>query len=64
MKVSDLKLLRLKAGLSQEEAATRTGISRSYISRFENEPLPMSDRIKEIIAEAYGVHKDGIKAGY
>lgn len=36
MKLTNLKLARLRAGLSQWEVAKRANISESYLSRLEN----------------------------
>ena len=53
MKVSPVKLLRIKQSLSQDEAAERLGISRGYISQIETMDIRISDELKSKMAKLY-----------
>ena len=50
-----MKELRIKAKLTQEQAAKLTGFSIRYISAVENGRKTPSDKSKEKFAKAYGV---------
>ncbi|MBE7040563.1 MAG: helix-turn-helix transcriptional regulator [Ruminococcaceae bacterium] len=53
-----LKMLRLDAGLSQEEFAAKMGISRSCVANYETgKRFPSINMIKKI-AEIYGIMTD------
>ena len=53
-----LKMLRIEAGLSQEEFAVKAGISRSCVANYETgKRFPSINMIKKI-ADIYGVMTD------
>ena len=48
------KECRERAGLEQEEAAQRIGISRTHLSKIENQITPYSQYILEAAVKVYG----------
>ena len=51
----NLKLLRSRRGLSQEELAAAAGIDRTYVSSLEREQYSVSIDTLERLSEALGV---------
>lgn len=51
----NIRAIRLQAGLSLDQAAKRTGLSKSDLSRLENGHSPITATKLEVIAAAYGV---------
>lgn len=50
-----IRTVRLQAGFSLDQAAKRTGLSKSDLSRLENGHSPITATKLEAIAAAYGV---------
>jgi len=50
-----IRAARLKAGLSQSEAATRTGVSRSFLSTVERGQSGVSVRVLSDMANVFGI---------
>jgi len=55
-----IKFLRCRLGLSQQKLANKVGITRPYLSYFENGVIPIPAHLKERIAKALGVSRDEI----
>ena len=55
MKEIDMKELRLKRKLTQEQLAEKTGFSKDYISMIERGERNPSDKAKAVFAEALNV---------
>lgn len=55
MKEIDMKELRLKRKLTQEQLAEKTGLSKDYISMIERGERNPSDKAKALFAEALNV---------
>lgn len=51
----NLKYLRLKAGLTQEELADKVGVKKQAISRYENSDRQPNIRTAKRIADVFGV---------
>jgi transcriptional regulator with XRE-family HTH domain len=58
-----LRALRMGAKEGQAEAANRLGISRTVLSRYETNILPMPDPVVERAAQAYGVTPAFVRYG-
>ena len=52
----NVKALRLRANLSQEDLAARCGIFRTYLSRVENGSANPSVLVMTALAESLNVH--------
>lgn len=52
---ANIRAIRLQAGLSLDQAARRTGLSKSDLSRLENGHSPITATKLEAIAAAYNV---------
>lgn len=52
---ANLKYLRLRAGLTQEELADKIGVKKQAISRYENSDRQPNIRTANRIAEVFGV---------
>lgn len=62
--VSPVKQLRMAAGLSQEQLATRIGTNQAYISRLESRShLPTVERMEEL-ATVLGVSFDEVRKAF
>lgn len=55
MKEYTLKQLREKEKLTQEEVATKAGITKDYVSMLELGKRRPSDKLKEVLANIYHV---------
>ena len=53
MKITYLKVLRLKKGLKQEDLARELNISRSYISHFENKRYEPSEKMAKKLEDYF-----------
>src|SRR5437016_4852208 len=49
-----LAKLRERLGLTQDEFATKLGISRQHLSKLENSPAPLSAKLVRRVAEVFG----------
>lgn len=56
MKEYTLKQLREKEKLTQEEVATKAGITKDYVSMLELGKRRPSDKLKEVLANIYHVN--------
>lgn len=52
---ANIRAIRLQAGLSLDQAARRTGLSKSDLSRLENGHSPITATKLEAIAAAFNV---------
>ena len=59
---NNLKYLRFKADMSQEEVGKRLGVSKQYICMLETEKTPLTLRYKIKLAKVYGISEDEIKS--
>lgn len=55
MEGNELKRLRERAGLTQQQLSQKTGVSRSLISQWENGVISVSAATKKRIADFFGV---------
>ena len=55
MEGNELKQLRERAGLTQQQLSQQTGVSRSLISQWENGVISVSAGTKKRIADFFGV---------
>lgn len=55
MKYITLKILRTNKGKTQDEAANQFSITKEYLSMIENGKRNPSDKLKEKMANFYGV---------
>ena len=55
---SNLKLLRSKAGITQQELADRTGLTRSRINNYEQGVRKIEKEVAEIFADYFNVDLD------
>lgn len=55
MNLSKLKFQRLKSGLSQRQVGTKLGITKSYLSKMENQHRQPTDKLFRELSELYGV---------
>lgn len=53
MKELNMQELRIKNGLTQDEVAKETGVSKDYISMIERGVRNPSDKMKERLAKLY-----------
>lgn len=53
MKEPNMQELRIKNGLTQDEVAKETGVSKDYISMIERGVRNPSDKMKEKLAKLY-----------
>lgn len=58
-----LKILRIEAGLTQEELAQRIGLKKQNISRYENSHCEPNIRTAKKIADALGVSIEEMAVG-
>lgn len=59
MKISDkIKQMRKKAGFTQEQLASRLGVSAQSISKWENEVSMPDITLLPLIAEIFGITID------
>ncbi len=55
MHISKMKFQRLKSGLSQRQVGTKLGITKSYLSKMENQHRQPTDKLFRELSELYGV---------
>ncbi|MFR4977406.1 MAG: helix-turn-helix transcriptional regulator [Butyricicoccus sp.] len=61
MEGNELKRLRERAGLTQQQLSQKTGVSRSLISQWENGVISVSAATKKRIADFFGVDSTSVK---
>lgn len=55
MSLSKLKFQRLKSGLSQRQVGIKLGITKSYLSKMENQHRQPTDKLFRELSALYGV---------